>query len=534
MSDASLDRLPPYSPDAERGILGSILISNNGAIAEAEARLGREGEPFYDLRHAVIYRVLIALNDRRMPMGLICLRQCLIDMHQLDEVGGDAYILTLPDATPSPANLPYFIGIVLEKYSCRRIIRACTNAVSRVYDDSEPTKALTDLQVELATFKLECRDRTEEHWTLPDLTGFDPKHDPNALIGLHNGMVTRYLCKGYGAFQIGLSGIGKSTLDIQRDLLWSCGKAFLGMAPVRPLRILAVQSENDIGDCSETVQGILDSLDLTTTEMDLVRENFKIVRCRGRTGKNFCLWLRDKIYEWRAAIASADPLLRFAGIDVSKQDQCTRFLNEYLDPVLAETEAAIYGTHHTGKPKPKADTKHWTIYDYAYAGLGSSELVNWARAISILSPAKDGYFELLLAKRGQRAWATHPNGEFSTSLWLKHAEERIFWVQVDPPEFTVQEREVKKANPGRPSKSNEIAWSTAVHDFIETIPAVGEGKNSIARRMVAWAATQKSDISVSTAKRAVEAMVANAKLVKTVVIDADGAQSECYLKGPNF
>jgi hypothetical protein len=46
--------------------------------------------------------------------------------------------------------------------------------------------------------------------------------------------------------------------------------------------------------------------------------------------------------------------------------------------------------HHTGKPKTLKETKNWTDIDYAYSGLGSSELVNWARAVMVLKPLDPG------------------------------------------------------------------------------------------------------------------------------------------------
>jgi hypothetical protein len=116
----------------------------------------------------------------------------------------------------------------------------------------------------------------------------------------------------------------------------------------------------------------------------MVNERVKIIRCRGKTGKDFCFWLEQEIFEWRADLVYVDPLLRFAGIDVSRQDQCTKFLNDNLDPMLASTKVVLIGAHHTGKPKTTKETSNWTVYDYAYSGIGSSELVNWARAICIL------------------------------------------------------------------------------------------------------------------------------------------------------
>lgn len=370
-------------------------------------------------------------------------------------------------------------------------------------------------------------DPTEQIWSLKDLIAYDTDRDQNAVIGMHDGKTTRYLDQGCGMFFIGQSGIGKSTLLIQQGCCWALGRPFYGILPVRPLRVLVVQSENDQGDCAEAIQGIMDSINISPADFDELNTRFKIIRCRGRTGLTFCKWLQDKAFEFNADLVYVDPLLRFAGIDVSRQDQCTRFLNEQLDPVLAETKIVLIAAHHTGKPKSAKETAGWSIYDYAYFGIGSSELVNWARSIAILRVLNgdDGTFDLLLAKRGPRAWASHPNGDFSSTLYLRHAPKGIFWEQIDPSELQQsQSKSSEKNTGGRPSKITELA-SMNLFEFCNLCKPEGEGLREISKRFESWCATTRIDISLTTARRTIAALVSNGKLCKYT----DGK----YLKGPN-
>lgn len=362
---------------------------------------------------------------------------------------------------------------------------------------------------------------SSEVWSIRRLIGFAPEADPNALVGLNDGKTTRYLCKGYGGWLIGSSGLGKSSLAIQQAVMWCLGRPFFGATPVRPLRILFIQSENDEGDMAEPVQGILDSIPITPAEVDRINEALKIVRCRGATGAKFCDWMQAEVLKHHADVVYADPLLRFAGIDVSRQDQCTRFLNDSLDPVLAKTGVVLMGIHHTGKPKQEKQ-KPMTIYDFMYSGLGSSELVNWARVVSVILPIADGIFELKLAKRGKRAWATHPNGEKTTSLYLKHHETRIFWEQIDPPNIT---ESTNNRNGGRPSMVDQIATMN-LYSFCVACKPEGEGLNEISKRLAQWLAHEKIDASLPTCKRAIAALVANEKLGKTdTLLYIKGAQA---------
>lgn len=391
-----------------------------------------------------------------------------------------------------------------------------TEALATV--EQSPSQAFKVLQgLSDATELNGVSSRTQERWAISELMDYDPTKDPNAIIGLHDGLTTRYLCKGAGAWIIGQSGLGKSSLAIQQGFTWALGRPFFGIAPVRPLRVLIVQNENDQGDCSEATQGVCKSICETEEDMIGVEERARIIRCRGKTGSDFCHWLEQEVFDWKADLVYVDPLLRYAGIDVSRQDQCTRFLNEQLDPMLAATNVVLIGAHHTGKPKSARETAGWTIYDHAYSGIGSSELVNWSRAIMILRVISEesGTFDLLLAKRGGRAWATHPGGEPTTKLYLRHSTSGMCWEQVAPedlPRGTVEE--TKSSSAGRPSKIQEIA-SMNLHSFCTACTKEGESHFVIAKRLETFLATQHIDASRSTCRRAIPALVANQKLIKT-------------------
>ena len=62
---------------------------------------------------------------------------------------------------------------------------------------------------------------------------------------------------------VGPSGIGKTAASVQQDILWSIGRPAFGIRPARPLKIVTVQAEDDPGDLSEIVSGILTHLELS-------------------------------------------------------------------------------------------------------------------------------------------------------------------------------------------------------------------------------------------------------------------------------
>jgi len=122
---------------------------------------------------------------------------------------------------------------------------------------------------------------------------------------------------------------------------------------------------------------------------------------------------------------------------------------------------------------------NWTAIDFAYSGIGSSELVNWARAVMVLNPMGDHDFELKMAKRGGRAGAKHPDGTFTTSVFLKHGTDSIRWHQQPPPEVTAEPQERKLTKPEQIAALN-------LGTFLSHCAKEGEGLRAITRRLVTW------------------------------------------------
>lgn len=154
---AKIDRLPPHSLEAEQGVLGCCLLAPNEAIGLCVEKFKRGPEVFYDLRHQTLFATLVEMRDGApasaapiahspspipqgvppSPIDLITVRQRLKDRGQLDAIGGVAYLTALVDATPSPANLPFYADIVVEKHLLRRMVQTCSGIVGRIYDEAQ-------------------------------------------------------------------------------------------------------------------------------------------------------------------------------------------------------------------------------------------------------------------------------------------------------------------------------------------------------------------------------------------------------------
>src|SRR6266567_3474086 len=343
-SAQDIHRAPPHSVEAEQGVLGSMLISPRDAIAEVVEKINEEY--FYVPAHQTIYSVLVDLWNAGQAIDLITFTQVLRDRNLLETVGGAALVTSLFTFVPTAANLGYYLEIVRDKYILRSIIAASTESVRRAYEEqSEPGEILASLESRAASLRsIHGRNGTDlpAPTSIVALAATDP-----AIFNADNLLGKRFLCVEGGMLFVGPSGIGKSSSNVQQDILWSLGRSAFGIRPARPLRILCVQAENDDGDLAEMTRGVCDHLNLTDEERKLVDERVIYIKEKAITGENFIRLLRRLVQKHRPDLLRIDPLHAYAGGDVCDPAVTTPFLRNGLNPILAEFRCAAIVCHHT-------------------------------------------------------------------------------------------------------------------------------------------------------------------------------------------
>lgn len=134
------DRQPPHNLEAERAVIGSILLLPE--IFDEVALRVRPGD-FYDDANRQIYEQLIAIRDAGQSVDLMILIDRLKKAGAYDRVGGAAYLAEIGRQVPTAAHAAYYAQIVSEKSVLRALIHASTDILHEAYHDaSEPRQTL--------------------------------------------------------------------------------------------------------------------------------------------------------------------------------------------------------------------------------------------------------------------------------------------------------------------------------------------------------------------------------------------------------
>ncbi len=143
-------RVPPQSLDAERSVLGAMLLSRD-AIAASIQHLNEHS--FYREGHRKIWRAIVSLFDKNEAADLVTLVEELKQRRELEAVGGASYLTSLDQYVATAANVEHYCKIVTEKATLRRLIDVGTEIVGECFEQRDEPSALLD-RAEQAIFAI--------------------------------------------------------------------------------------------------------------------------------------------------------------------------------------------------------------------------------------------------------------------------------------------------------------------------------------------------------------------------------------------
>ena len=135
------ERALPHNLEAERCVLGSILINNSAFNVAAELV---KPDDFYRDAHRRVFDRIVGLSELGQAIDLVTLREALDRAGDLEKIGGPAYISALADGVPRSTNVAHYAQIVKEKATLRNLIHSANKIVSRAYAADDDADAVLD------------------------------------------------------------------------------------------------------------------------------------------------------------------------------------------------------------------------------------------------------------------------------------------------------------------------------------------------------------------------------------------------------
>ncbi len=280
--------------------------------------------------------------------------------------------------------------------------------------------------------------------TIDDFLNANAEDMSDCLLGY------RFLCTECPWLIIAASGIGKSVLAMQMAILFATGRDLWKLKPHKARKVVLIQAENNFLDLVEPAQSITRILGLSETEKADLRKNFRVISDDTHSGEGFVRLLSSICDRYKPEIVIVDPLMAYIGGEISKQEVCTKFFRNGINPVIHRYNIGLIVLHHTGKPRSKDLKNFEQNTDLEYLGIGSSDITNWARAVSIIMPSQHdkNIYEFKHVKRGKRTGS-------EPVIYLKQGRNHkdIFWYLSEKPEKVVK---TQKGDGKRSPNANPI------------------------------------------------------------------------------
>jgi replicative DNA helicase len=188
MQKISPEKIPPQNLDAEKSILGCVLIDKD-ALNKVVDFLAPED--FYSRNHQIIYSAALNLFEKHEPIDILSLSNRLKEFGQLDEAGGISYLTSLASSVPTSSHIGTYGKIVQRKKMLRDLIGAAHHISSLGHNEEEDIEHLLD-EAEQKVFAISQRSLTHAFSHLGDTLNEAVERITNQDMGILRGHPTKH------------------------------------------------------------------------------------------------------------------------------------------------------------------------------------------------------------------------------------------------------------------------------------------------------------------------------------------------------
>ena len=165
MDEAVVKRILPHSIEAEKAVIGSMIMDADAIGAASEIITG---DDFYQRQYGLLFDAMVELTGEGKPVDLITLQENLKMKDVPDELCSIEFISELVDQVPTSANVRHYAQTVYDKAALRRLIKANEEIENMCYMNKEPLEDILEV-TEKKMFDLLQHRSTEEFVPIKDV-----------------------------------------------------------------------------------------------------------------------------------------------------------------------------------------------------------------------------------------------------------------------------------------------------------------------------------------------------------------------------
>jgi replicative DNA helicase len=260
MINKIIKNIPPQNIDAEKSLLGSLLLDKNAIIKVVDFLQSKD---FYQQSHQEIYQAVVDLFEKQNPVDLLSVASRLKEKDQLKPAGGNAYLTELINTVPTAAHVLNYAKIVQRKRILRDMISTSQEINTMGYDEEKDVDELLD-EAEQKIFRITQRSLTQRFIAVKDTleSTFERIDNLSKHKGNPSGVST-----GFKDLDNILSGFQKSDLIILAARP-SIGKSTLALNMAANM---AIKDKKPVGIFSleMSVEQVVDRLIASLANIDL-------------------------------------------------------------------------------------------------------------------------------------------------------------------------------------------------------------------------------------------------------------------------
>ena len=121
MDEALIKRILPHSDDAERAVIGSMLMDTDAVVTASEMITG---DDFYQRKYGILFDAMVDMNNKNIPVDLITLQEELKTRDVPEELASVEFLSDLLNSISTSVNIKQYAKLVADKSALRRMIKA--------------------------------------------------------------------------------------------------------------------------------------------------------------------------------------------------------------------------------------------------------------------------------------------------------------------------------------------------------------------------------------------------------------------------